>query len=292
MSEITQPTRRREQFQPVHTAPTHRRRTTRFLPLALIAVVLIYFLAPLRTNILLLGTDDSPERGVVGRTDTIILTTVVPLKPYIGMLSIPRDLWVSIPGVGEQRINTAYFFAESSEPGSGPYVAMQTIRDNFGVPVYYYAVIHMLGLISVVDALGGVDIQLEAPVGGLPAGEHHLNGSEALTFVRDRSSSDDFGRMRRAQILLSAAFGKLLKPSYWLSLPQFVRSLRQVIDTNIPLWQWPRLLFALLRAFIFGIDSQTITRDMVNPFQTSQGAQVLAPNWDAIRPLLEEMFGR
>jgi len=65
-----------------------------------------------------------------------------------------------------------------------------------------------------------------------------------------------------------------------------------VIDTNIPFWQWPRLLFALLRAFIFGIDSQTITHDVVNPFQTSQGAQVLAPDWDAIRPLLEGMFGK
>jgi len=292
MSEITQPTRRRDQFQPVRSMPVQRRTTTRFLPLALTALVLIYFFAPLRTNILLLGTDDSPERGAVGRTDTIILTTVLPLRPYIGTLSIPRDLWVSIPGVGEQRINTAYFFAESSAPGSGPYAAMQTIRDNFGVPVHYYAVIHMLGLISVVDSLDGVDIKLETATGGLPAGEHHLDGSQALAFVRDRSSSDDFGRMRRTQILLSAAFGKVLKPTYWLSLPRFVLSLTQVIDTNIPLWQWPRLLFALLRAFIFGIDSQTITRDMVNPFQTSQGAQVLEPNWDAIRPLLKEMFGR
>lgn len=292
MSEITQPTRRLEQFQPVRTIPAQRRRTKRFLPFALTALILIYFFAPLRTNILLLGTDDSPERGAVGRTDTIILTTVVPLRPYVGMLSIPRDLWVAIPGVGEQRINTAYFFAESNELGSGPQAAMQTIRDNFGVPVRYYAVIHMLGLISVVDALDGVDIQLETTMGGLPAGEHHLDGSQALAFVRDRSSSDDFGRMRRAQILLSAAFGKVLMPSYWLNVPQFVLSLMQVIDTNIPLWQWPRLLFALLRAFIFGIDSQTITRDMVNPFQTLQGAQVLGPNWDAIRPLLKEMFGR
>ena len=229
---------------------------------------------------------------MVGRTDTIILATVVPLKPHVGLLSMPRDLWVSIPGVGEQRINTAYFFAESNESGSGPYAAMQTIRDNFGVPVHYYAVIHMLGLTAVVDALGGVDIKLETPMSGLPAGEHHIDGSQALAFVRDRSSSDDFDRMRRAQILLSAAFGKVLMPSYWLSLPQFAGHLTQVIDTNIPLWEWPRLLFALLRAFVFGIDSQTITRDMVNPFQTSQGAQVLAPNWDAIRPLLKDMFGR
>jgi len=292
MSEVTQPTRRLDQFRPVRTKPVQKRKSSRFWPLAFTALVLIYLLAPLRTNILLLGTDDSPERGTVGRTDTIILTTVVPLKPYVGMLSIPRDLWVSIPGVGEQRINTAYFFAEANEPGSGPQATMQTIRDNFGVPVRYYAVIHMLGLVSVVDSLGGVDIQLETTMGGLPAGGHHLDGSQALAFIRDRNSSDDFGRMRRAQILLSAAFGRVLKLSHLPNLPQFFLRLTQVIDTNIPLWQWPRLLFALLRAFIFGIDSQTITHDMVNPFQTSQGAQVLAPDWDAIRPLLEGMFGK
>ena len=260
-------------------------------PLLLLVFILFYFFAPLRTNILLLGTDDSPERGSVGRSDTIILATVVPLKPYIGMLSIPRDLWVNVPGVGEQRINTAYFFAEANAPGSGSGAALQTIRDNFGVPVRYYAVIHMTGLTAIVDALGGVDIHLDSPVGGFPTGTHHLTGEEALTFVRERSSSDDFSRMLRAQILLSAMFRKALNPSYWSSLPQFVSALTQVIETNIPLWQWPRLLFALLRALVFGIDSQTITREMVVPFQTSQGAQVLAPNWDAINPLLRKMFG-
>jgi LCP family protein required for cell wall assembly len=192
--------------------------------------------------------------------------------------------------VGEQRINTAYFFAESNESGSGPRAAMQTIQENFGVPVRYYAVIHMLGVVSVVDALDGVDIELETAMGGLTAGGHHLNGEQALAFVRDRSTSDDFGRMRRAQVLLTAAFGKLINPAYWSHLPRFILSLTQFIDTNIPIWQWPRLLFAFVRALLFGIDSQAITREMVNPFQTSGGAQVLAPNWEAIQPLLHEMF--
>lgn len=294
MLEKTQPTRRLDRMQPLHPLPARRR--SRFMgccswPLFLLALVLLYFFAPLRTNILLLGTDDSPERGAIGRTDTIILATVVPLKPYVGMLSIPRDLWVSVPGVGEQRINTAYFFAESNAPGSGSRAALQTIRDNFGVPVRYYAVIHMMGLASIVDALDGVDIVLESPIGGFPAGVHHLNGEAALIFVRERSSSDDFSRMVRAQLLLSAILRKAINPSYWMSMPQFLYSLTEVIDTNIPVWHWPRLLFALLRAFILGIDSQTITREMVIPFQTSQGAQVLAPNWDAINPLLRRMFG-
>ena len=295
MLEKTQPTRRMDHFQSVRPLPP--RRSSRFAgcccswPLLLLAISLLYFFAPFRTNILLLGTDDSPERGTVGRTDTIILATVVPLKPYVGMLSIPRDLWVMVPGVGEQRINTAYFFAEANESGSGSQAALQTIRDNFGVPVRYYAIIHMAGLTSMVDALGGVDIRLDSPVGGYPAGVHHLNGEEALHFVRERNSSDDFGRMGRAQILIAGIFRKAMDPSRWMSLPQFIYSLQGVIDTNIPLWQWPRLLFALIRAFVSGMDSQTITREMVVPFQTSEGAQVLAPNWEAINPLLRRMFG-
>ena len=148
-----------------------------------------------------------------------------------------------------------------------------------------------LGLTSLVDALGGVEIELDSPIGVYPAGTHPLNGQQALDFVRERNSSDDFGRMVRAQILLSALLKKALHPYSWRSLPSFIVALAQVVETNIPLWQWPRLLFALLRGFLFGLDSQTITREMVSPFQTSQGAQVLAPNWDAIHPLLTRMFG-
>ena len=296
MNEITQPTRRLDRMQSMPPVQPPRRRSRLrgcCLPFLIpLIVVLLYFFAPLRTNILLLGTDDSLERGSVGRTDTIILTTVVPLRPYVGMLSIPRDLWVNVPGVGEQRINTAYFFAEANESGSGPRAALQTVRENFGVPVRYYAVIHMFGLTSVVDALNGVDVSLDSPTGGYPAGTYHMDGLEALSFVRERSSSDDFSRMVRAQILISAVFRKVLSPSNWQLLPGLVASLTQVIDTNVPLWQLPRLLFALLRSFLFGIDSQTITREMVTPFQTSQGAQVLAPNWEAINPLLRTMFGR
>src|SRR5512145_900683 len=103
----TQPTRSLgpDTFQPVRI-PQNRSRNKvgkRFWPILLGALILVYFLGPLRTNILLLGTDDTQERGAVGRTDTIILTTIVPLQPYVGMMSIPRDLWLAIPGLGEQR---------------------------------------------------------------------------------------------------------------------------------------------------------------------------------------------
>lgn len=291
MLEDTRPSRRLDRFQPMPVIPAPKRRKRRLWPWVFLALIAIYFFAPLRTNILLLGTDDSPERGALGRTDTIILATLVPTRPYLGLLSIPRDLWVNIPGVGEQRINTAYFFAEANEAGAGPRAAMQTIGQNFGIAVRYYAVVHMTGLVAAVDALNGVDIQLDSAMGGWPAGAHHLNGTQALEFVRERSSSDDFSRMRRTQILMVALVSRALQPDSWPRLPNFIYAAFQAVDTNIPLWQMPRLVFALLRAPFFGIDSQAISREMVVPFQTSEGAQVLAPNWDAINPVLEQMFG-
>src|SRR5690606_30026647 len=157
MFDVTQPTRKLDDLQPLKAIRLAKRKPLflrkRFWFALFLAVLLFYFFAPLRTNILLLGTDDAPERGAIGRTDTIILTTIVPLRPYIGMLSIPRDLWVTIPYVGEQRINTAYFFAESNQRGTGPRAAAQTIHENFDISVRYYVVVHMLDLISAVDAL-------------------------------------------------------------------------------------------------------------------------------------------
>ncbi len=258
----------------------------------ILVVLFVYFLGPLRTNLLLLGVDDLLGRGALGRTDTIILATVVPLVPYVGLLGIPRDLWVQVPNVGEQRINTAYFFAEANQAGTGPSSAVQTVRKTFGVTVQYYLVLHMSGLVDFVDALGGVDIALAAPLGGLPAGSYHLDGAQALAFARERYSADDFSRMQQGQILLIASFRKAIQPDSWARLPAALYALLQVVDTNIPVWQWPRLGFAFLRATLFGIDARTITPAMVYPFQTTGGAQVLAPNWDAINPLLLEMFGQ
>ena len=291
MLENTQPSRRLDRFQPVRALPAPKRRKRRVWLWALLAI-LLYLLAPLRTNILLLGTDDSADRGAVGRTDTIILTTIVPTRPYVGLLSIPRDLWVQVPGVGEQRINTAYFFAEANQTGTGARAALQTIDENFGIPVRYYALVHMAGLVEAVDALGGLTVRLDSPMNGWPAGTHHLNGTQALELVRERSGSDDFSRMKRTQILMVSLAAEALQPANWGSLPGFVYAASQAVDTNIPLWQFPRLAFALLRVPLFGIDSQVIDREMVVPFQTSGGAQVLAPNWEVVRPVLEEMFGR
>lgn len=254
--------------------------------------LLLPALLPGRTNILLLGIDARPNEGKLGRTDTIILTSFQPLQPYVGMLTIPRDLQVDIADVGEERINTAYFFAEAAQTGSGSEAATETVSQNFNVPIHYYVCIRFDGLNNLVDALGGIEITLPRSMSGYPEGTHWMDGKNALAFVRDRSGSDDIFRNERALIFLKALTAKTMQPATWPRLPTFFYVLRQTVDMDIPIWLWPRLGIALLRVGPDGIDGHTITHEMVT-FHTREndGASVLLPIWELIRPLVQEIFG-
>jgi LCP family protein required for cell wall assembly len=260
--------------------------------LPVLFIVLVYFLFPARTNILLLGIDRAPEGTDVSRTDTNILISIIPLQPVVNMLSIPRDLWVQIPDVGENRINTAHFFAEAEQAGSGPNAAMQTVRQNFGVTINFYARVRFDGVKDIIDAMDGITIQLDQPMSGYNGGTHRLNGEQALAFARDRQGSDDFFRMQRGQIIIRSTINELLKPSSWVKFPKIIRVMNQVVDSNIPGFLYPRLGLALTRAAISNnINSVTINREMVTPFTTDQGANVLLPNWEVINPTLLELMG-
>jgi len=119
-----------------------------------------------------------------------------------------------------------------------------------------------------------------------------LIGEQALAFARDRQSSDDFFRMQRGQMVLKAAVKQMLNPLTWPRIPQIISTGLQAVDTNIPFFEIPRIGLALVRAIISDtINSQTITREMVYPTITTDGANILLPNWEMINPLLMEMFG-
>lgn len=263
------------------------------IPILLIVMLTLWvFLAlPGRSNILILGID-SRENSNLGRSDTNILMTVIPSEPYVGMLSIPRDLWVIIPDVGANRINTAHFFGEAQETGTGPTAAKETIHTNFGVDVQYYIRLHLIGFLNLVDALGGLEVDLPQPMSGYDAGTHFLNGEQALALVRDRAGSDDFSRMQRGQIMIKAVIKKMVSPSSWSEIPVIWQIISNNLDTDIPIWKIPSYIFTFIRVGVDGIDSRIIDRDMVIPFTTEGGANVLAPNWDRINPVLLEMFGQ
>ena len=122
-----------------------------------------------RTNVLILGLDRRPEEGYVVRSDVMILLTVYPSGPRVGALSIPRDLYVGIPGYGAGRINTAHFWGEAYgvqteiERG-GLALAMRTVTQNFGVPVHHYVRVDFEGFEKLVDAIGGITIDVEEAI--------------------------------------------------------------------------------------------------------------------------------
>ncbi len=260
------------------------------LSACLFVLVVFYLVYPVKTTILFLGIDYAPHHSFVGRSDTIILLRFDSIRPYIGMLSIPRDLWIQIPGQGENRINTVHFFAEANQSGSGPSATIETIVKNFGVRADYYIRIRFDGVRDIVNAMDGVDIHLDQPLGGYPAGDFHLTGEKALAFARHRAGADDFYRMQQGQLLIKSILLKLIKPLNWRYIPSVATTTFSVIDSNIPLWQIPRLAVILLRVGIKNVDSHIIDRDMTIPTITDQGANVLLPNWERINPLIQKMF--
>lgn len=253
-----------------------------------VVFLLVYFFAPVSTKFLLMGIDRSPEQTQTGRSDTLQVFSVNPFLPTVKILSIPRDLWVSIPDYGENRINAAHFFAEAENPGSGPEKTLETIKVNFPLSINYFVRLNLNNFPQLIDSLGGITINLPEPMAGYSAGSHRLNGEQAMAFVRSRSDGDDFFRMNQGQFFIQSFAREFIDPMTWLKLPEILPSAIKAIDTNLPVWLWPRLGIALLRASITGVDSFIIDRNMVTPTVTSEDAQVLLPNWEAINELIRE----
>ncbi len=276
-----------------------------FVAILLALAIFVFLVPPDRTNILLLGLDRRPGETGPSRTDTIILATVDPARPYIGMLSIPRDLWITTPRWGENRINTPHFFAEGEQPGSGPQAALDTVTSNFGVHVDRYLRIDFVGFVRIVDSVGGIDVDVPRPlidyeyptydygitVVEFQAGQQHMDGERALAYARIRHGSSDFQRAERQGLVIQAFFSRLMQPTAWPYLPALAAAIQSSVDTNVDPVTMLRLAPTFLRVGPGGIDRRVIQGDMVQPFTTSAGASVQLPVWERINPVLLEMFG-
>ncbi|MGD1994499.1 MAG: LCP family protein, partial [Anaerolineae bacterium] len=118
-----------------------------------------------RVNVLLLGIDERESEHGPWRTDTMMVLTVDPLTKSGGMLSIPRDLWVPIPGFDHGKINTANYLGDAYDyPGGGPALAMRTVEYNLGVPIHYYVRVNFKAFIELVDMVGGIDVYVEEEI--------------------------------------------------------------------------------------------------------------------------------
>ncbi len=208
---------------------------------ALVAAALL--LTPTRESLLILGSDARPDEiklGVVGRTDTLLLLVADRATPRLAMVSVPRDLWVTIPAHGQERINAAF------ELG-GSQTAKQTVSNLLGQPVDRYTVIGLQGVRDVVDAVGGVDITVAQAIHDdtyptddygfqtvdIPAGRQHMDGDMALKYARTRHQDSDFGRIARQQQVVAAVRNALLSPVNWPRIPAVAVAIRQSIQTDL-----------------------------------------------------------
>ncbi len=173
-----------------------------------------------RVNILLLGLDLRPNDKENGtRSDTMILVSVDRNNKAASMLSVPRDLWVDIPGHGANRINASYFFGEQDRPGQGgPPLAKATISKLLGINIDYFVQVDFNGFRQIVDAIGGITIDVKKPLIDneyptedfgtkrlyIPAGIQHMDGKTALEYARSRHGDSDLGRNQRQQAVLLA----------------------------------------------------------------------------------------
>ena len=261
-----------------------------------------------RVTILLMGLDYRDwSAGDTPHSDTMMLLTIDPVNKTAAMMSIPRDMWVNIPGFDYGRINEAYFDGESYNlPGGGPELARQTVEQFIGVPVQYYAVIDFLTFIDLINEVGGVEITPDENVvvekfGGseeqtLIAGEKYtLDGALALAYARERhTSGGDVDRAKRQQEVILAFRRRILKyndiPEFIAKIPAIYEDLSSGIYTNMSLSDALQLGVLALQLDVHKIERAVIDYTMVTQVNTPNGESVLKPVPDKIRALRDEIF--
>lgn len=258
-----------------------------------------------RVNLLLLGVDARPQEAGPCRTDTMIVVTVDPATDTAGMLSIPRDLYVEIPGYGLNRINVAHFIGDrDSYPGGGPALAKKTVQYNLGVPIHYYIRINFQGFRDIVDALGGITIEVEREIWDdkypdenygymtiyIPAGVQQMDGEMALRYARTRHNGSDFVRLRRQQKVLFAIREKALSLDLIPRLPDLLRTMGYTVDTDLDPQEVLALAQIARQIEKEDIESAVIDETMSVPITLPDGANVLYPLRDKIAEVVEEIF--
>ena len=267
-----------------------------------------------RINILFIGLDarDVEVQDGPPRSDTMMLVTIDPLTKTAGMLSIPRDMWVNIPGFGYSRINTAYSSGEGAQlPGGGPGLAMKTVSNFIGVPVDYFLQVDFAVFTDIVGWLGCIEVNptedmILDPIGPGPdhvklttGGTRELcQGWKVLAYARNRhTSGGDFDRAKRQQEVVLALQKKVFDPEIFPSLianaPQMYQELSYGIHTNMPFED--ALKLAVLGKDISRdniktgvIDTTMVTFD--NATLGGQNASIMKPISDKIRVLRDEIF--
>ncbi|NOY97860.1 MAG: LCP family protein [Chloroflexi bacterium] len=262
-----------------------------------------------RVTILFIGLDarDTDAENDTPRSDTMILFTIDPLSKTAGVLSIPRDMWVNIPGgFGYGKINTAYALGEAYKlPGGGPGLAMKTVEQFLGVPVQYYAQVDFHAFEEAIDAMGGLYICIPYkirvdPIGPKPKqaidkGCQTLPGYLVLAYARNRKTEGgDVDRAERQQQVIMALRDQVLSPENFPSMvaqaPDIYNEAAAGLRTNLSFEDALRLATLATQIPVSEIKRGVINFDMVILGTSPDGLSIFKPIPDKIRVLRDEIF--
>ncbi len=267
-----------------------------------------------RVNVLVMGLDYRDVQDLAAgtlqgypRTDTMILLTIDPVSKTAGAVSIPRDMWVNIPGFGYGKINTAYTLGETYKlPGGGPEMAIKAVESFLGVPIQYFVWVEFSAFINAIDRIGGVNVCVPAAIDvalydqngqvHLQPGCQNLSGIVALGYARDRyTANGDVDRSTRQMAVISALRDKIASPDEWATLatnaPSLYQDLSSGIHTNMDFADAIKLA-ALARLIPKeNIKMRVIDYTMMAPAVAPDGTDILRPFPDKIRVLRDDVFG-
>ncbi len=247
-----------------------------------------------QVNILLLGSDVRPNDGGF-RTDVIVWVSLNPKGEFVSAVSFPRDLFVRIPGQGENRINVAF-------PSGGFDLLADTFELNFGVRPDHYILVDFSGFTTVINNLGGINVQVAQnltdtcatwvnPSGmcSVGPGTVQMNGDLALWYARSRHSTNDIHRARRAQDVIEGIFRRLMSLDVILRVPELYNAYTTYVQTDIKLGDVLPLMPLASKVNENGnIRNFVVGYEHAYDWVTLQGAQVLVPDYEAIQNLMIE----
>src|SRR5215213_1803308 len=236
-------------------------------------------------NVLVLGVDTRPDDEEMGsRTDTIMLVQVVPKRGDVKLISVPRDLYVEVEPGDKDRINAAYNYG-------GIHETIDALQNYSGVPVDHYATIDFEGFQKIIDAMGGV--RVDVGEGQFPEkwrmgeGIQRLNGHKALIFARYRGTPGaDLDRMQRQRELVGALRSEALRWHTVKTLPEIMVVMNQNVQTDLDLDGAITLGQVLIRK---GRHAEMTSQQLQGTPETlSNGEQVLIPDEDANQAILDD----
>lgn len=247
-----------------------------------------------RVNILLLGGDTRGEDA--GRSDSVMVASIDPVSKKAHLFSVLRDTYVDIPGHGKSRLNAAFSYG-------GAELTKQTVGDLLGIPIQHYVYTDFVGFMALVDAVDGIDIDVEKDMYytskadkhmydiDLKKGLQHMDGKTALQYVRFRhDATSDFTRTERQRIFMTELAKKMQSTTSLFKIPEILEAVAPYIETDLSPTQMLKLASLGFDINVNEIDKQQIPPNKLLTNELAGSAQVLGVNKPKLQSYIQNLF--